>query len=545
MPQLARRTSTRSLVAVLLASFALLGTTASAQGFDADRYLAQCLRFEAGGDYTSAREACRNALQIDDARQDVRLALARVEVELGEHGSAEARLRSLDGTFGGAEPALLLARIALEDDRLLDAEGNVAEAAERIADAPDRTLAARLAYLEGRLAEARGRVRDALDAYGEAISGDGLEPRYRLADAALRFDIGDARGARTQLEAYQTLSGDDRDPRVRSLLGRAMWAEGDLEAAAGQLETALALWGSRNTAQQASDLRTLGFVYLGQGDLAGGTLALREAGRRGNQVILLGGNALLWLLVLLGVLVAHLLAESRIESRSTLEVVEGPQPWSVGAVYGVVLLSAAAALAAGVGIGTLLYDNLLAVITPHQAGETRALMAMVFTLVATLLTVRTVRRAGWRTGPRLLGASDTWLAGIGVGLGMLAVTLAYLALRPDDAFFSGLWIDLSRLTPGLVAAMVVLPLSELVFRPFAFDALEHRYDRGSAWILAAALSTLVLATPVLLLLPFGLLLTELYRRTRSGTLPLVAQLTLHVGLVVATVVSPWARGLFF
>ncbi len=544
MTDFIRSLVTRSIVVAVLASLLTALGAAAAQGFDADRYLAQCLRFEAGTDYTSAREACRNALQIDDERQDVQLALARIEVELGELGAAESRLRDLNGRFGGAEPALLLARIALEEERLLDAEARLAEARARLDEAPDRSLAARHAYLSGRVDEARGRVQEALDAYGEAISGDGLEVDYRLADARLRFRLGDAAGARTQLEAYQALSGDARDPRVRSLLGRALWAEGDLEAAGGQLENALALWTNRETAQQASDLRTLGFVYLGQGDLGRGTLALREASRRGNQVALLGGNALLWLLVLLGLLVVHLLAESRIESRSSLEVVEGPQLWSVGSVYGVLLLAAAAALAAGVGVGVLLYDNLLAVVTPHQAGETRALMAMVFALVALLLTVRTVRAAGWRTGPRLLGAGDTWAAGVLAGLALLAVTLAYLALRPDSPFFSDAWIDLSRVTPGLVGAIVLLPLAELVFRPFAYDALEHRYERNSATLIAAGLSTLVLTTPVLLLLPFGLVLTELYRRTRSGTLPLVAQLTLHVGLVVATVVSPWARGLF-
>jgi tetratricopeptide (TPR) repeat protein len=544
MPQSVRSHPSRSLVAVVATSLLLLLGAASAQNFSADRYLAQCLRFEAGEDYTSAREACRNALEIDPDRQDVRLALARVEVALGELAAAEARLRPLVGRVGGAEPALLLAEIALEEERLSGAESRLREARAQLEPTPDRDLAARLAYLEGRLREARGLVREALDGYDEAVEGDPLEVTYRLADARLRFQLGDADGARTQLEAYQVLSGDDRDPRVRSLLGRTLWAAGDLEAAAGQLETALALWGNRQTGQQAADLRTLGFVYLGQGDLNRGTLALREAGRRGNQVILLGGNLLLWLLVLLGLLVVHLLAESRIETRSTLEVVEGPQVWSVGSVYGVLLLAAAAALAAGVGAGVLLYDNLLALVTPYQAGETRALMASVFALVALLLTIRTVRATGWRPGPRLLGPTDTFAAGLLLGLALLAVTLGYLALRPDDAFFADLWIDLSRLSPGLVVAMVLLPLAELVFRPFAFDALDARYDRGSALLIAGGLSTLVLATPVLLLLPFGLVLAEAYRRTRSGTLPLVAQLTLHVGLVVATLLSPWARGLF-
>ncbi|MDZ7708549.1 MAG: tetratricopeptide repeat protein [Trueperaceae bacterium] len=544
MHEYVRRQPRWSVLAVVLAALLAWAPSAGAQGFDADRYLAQCLRFEAGGDYTSAREACRNALQIDEDRADIQLALARIDVELGAFASAESRLMRLVRDDGGAEASLLLARIALEEGRLLDAEGHLEQARVDLEGAPDRTLAARYDYLHGRVLEARGQVRDALDAYGEAVSSDGLEVEYRLADARLRFLLGDAAGARAQLEAYQALSGDSRDPRVRSLLGRVMWAQGNLVEAGGQLETALALWSNLDVAEQASDLRTLGFVYLGRGELGRGTLALREAGRRGNQSDLLNGNVLLWLLLALALLVVHLLGESRIESRSTLEVVEGPQPWTVGDAYGIVLLSVAVAAVTGLTMGVLMYDNLLAVVTPHQATETRAVMAAVFALVALLLTGRSVRRHGWQTGPRLLGQVDTWAAGVGVGLGLLAVTLAYLSLRPDAASFSGLWLNVSRLSPAVLAAVVVLPLAELTFRPYAFDALEYRYDSSTALFLSAALSTLVLATPVLLLLPFGLLMAELYRRTRSGTMLLSAQLTLHVGLVVAVLVSPWARALF-
>lgn len=544
MHEYVRTQSRWSVFVVVLVAVLAWAPSATAQGFDADRYLAQCLRFETGGDYTSAREACRNALQIDADRTDVQLAMSRIEVELGAFASAESRLMRLVRDDDGAEASLLLARIALEEGRLLDAEGHLVRARTDLEDAPDRTLAARYDYLNGRVLEGRGQVRDALDAYSEAVSGDGLEVEYRLADARLRFLLGDAAGARAQLEAYQALSGDGRDPRVRSLLGRVMWAQGDLVEAGGQLETALALWRNLDVSEQASDLRTLGLVYLGRGELGRGTLALREAGRRGNQVDLLGGNALLWLLLALALLVVHLLGESRFESRSTLEVVEGPQPWTVGDAYGIVLLSVALAAVTGLAMGVLVYDNLLSVVTPHQATETRAVMAVVFALVALLLTGRAVRRHGWQTGPRLLGQVDTWAAGVGIGLGLLVVTLAYLSFRPDSAFFSGLWLNVSRLSPAVLAAVVVLPLAELTFRPFAFDALEYRYDSNTALFLSAALSALVLATPLVLLLPFGLLMAELYRRTRSGTLLLSAQLTLHVGLVVAVLVSPWARALF-
>lgn len=517
---------------------------ASAQGFDAGRYLGQCLRFEAAGDHVSAREACRNALQIDPDRLDAHLALARIELQLGELGSSETRLRRLMTETGDAEPAMLLAQVMLEDQRLGEAEGYLRDARARLGEGADRAVRARLAYLSGRLAEARGRVSEALERYGEAVSADGSEVSYRLADARLRYRLGDAAGARAQLESYQLASGDTRDPRVRSLLGRSLWAEGELEAAAGQLETALALWNARDTEAQSRDLRTLGLVYLGRGEVAQGSLALREAGRRGNQLGLLSGNMLLWVLLVLVMLVTHLLAESRIETRSTLEVVQGPQDWGIGRVYGILAASLAVAVLAGVGMGVLVYDNLLAIVTPHQQAEVRALMWLVLAMIMTLLTVRQVRASGWPVGARLLGSASTVPAGGVTGLVLLFVTLAYLALRGSGGLPGPIWVDLSRLSPTLIAMMIALPFTELFFRPFAFDALESRYDGASALFLSAGLSTVVLGTPVLLLLPIGLLLSHLYRRSRSGLLPLTAQLTLHLGLIIATLVSPWARGLF-
>jgi cytochrome c-type biogenesis protein CcmH/NrfG len=515
-----------------------------AQNFDADRYLAQCLRFEAGGDYTSAREACRNAMQVDPDRVDVQLALARIEIALGELATAENRLTSVDRQAPSAEASLLLARIALDEERYVDAEGRLSRAATLLEEQPDRALAARLAFLQGRLFEGQGRVRDALDAYGDAVALDGLEPTYRLAAAELRLLLGDPQAARAELESYQALADDPNDPRVRSLLGRVLWADGELDAAAGQLETALALWSNLDARQQGEDLRTLGLIYLGQGDVGRGSLALREAGRRGNQLALLGGNTLLWLLLLLGLLIVHLLAESRIESYSSLEVVEGPRPWTVANIYAIAVVAALAGLAGAVLTGVVLYDNLLSIVTPLQSNEAMAVALSVFALVSTLLVMRAVRERGWALGPRLIGTVDTWAAGVGVGAGMLVVTLGYLAVRPASPFLPTLWLDLAYVTPIVAAAALFLPLSEFLFRPFAYDALEYRYGMPSALIISGGVSALVLATPIVLLLPFGVLLAELYRRSRSGILVLSAQLTLNVGLVVAVLVSPWVRSLF-
>lgn len=543
LPRRPRRLS-RSLVAFATIGFVLVAGLASGQGFDADRYLSQCLRFEAGGDHVSAREACRNALQIDDERVDVQLALARIEVTLGELATAQTRLQNLTRSNPSAEASLLLARIALREDRLLDAESRLNRLASQLSEAPDRAFAAELAFLRGRLLEKRGQVREALGAFAEAVALDGLDVEYRLAAAELRLILGNAEAARQELESYLALAGDERDPRVRSLLGRILWAEGDLDAASGQLETALALWSNLDVDEQGADLRTLGLIYLGQGDLNRGTLALREAGRRGNQLALLGGNTLLWLLLLLGLLVLHLVVESRIEPTDSLEVVEGPQPWTVLDIYSITIVSALAGLAAAIASGAVLYDNLLSIVTPQQSNEALAIALSVFALVAALLVMRAIRARGWSLGARLIGTADNWVAGVGVGLGLLAVTLLYMAFRPDSAYLPSLWLGLAYVTPIVAVGALVLPLSEFLFRPFAFDALEFRYGTAPALAISGAISTLVLVSPVVLLLPMGVLLAELYRRSRSGILVLSAQLTLNAGLVVAVLIFPWARSLF-
>ena len=54
-----------ALLALVIAAFAALAPVAQAQVFSATRYLEECLRFEAGGDLSTARQSCLNALQAD------------------------------------------------------------------------------------------------------------------------------------------------------------------------------------------------------------------------------------------------------------------------------------------------------------------------------------------------------------------------------------------------------------------------------------------------------------------------------------------------
>jgi tetratricopeptide (TPR) repeat protein/membrane protease YdiL (CAAX protease family) len=535
----------RAMRALLVFASLLALSHASAQGFDENVYYQQCLRFEAGGDLETARRACQNALQVRPSFAEAELALARIELRLGEHASAESRLRRIRNSIPTAEPIVLLAEAALAGGRPDEAQGFLSNARSLLQQQGNRELEGRLQSLEGRIDEFAGRYDDALTAYQAAISADPLNVGYRLAEARLRLRLGDPVAAAGQLRSYIDLTGDDRDPNVRSLLGRALWAQGELEDAAGHLATAHQLRGSRDVDAQADDLRALALIYYAEGDMAAGNLALRESLRRDNLLSRLGGNALVWLAALLLLVAVHLIAESRIPSTSGLEVVDGPQPWSVGNVYGTLLTSLLLALAAAIAYGEFVQGNMLAILTPVQSTDAWALFFVTLSVFLVLLSWRRASINGHDPMEALVGSSRQPLAGVGFGLLFLALLLAYLHYKPFGGALGGFYLDLVQLSPYVVAAMILVPLAELFFRAFAFPPLARRYDKRSAVLLSGLLYALAFGTPVALLLVFGLILGEGFRRRPNATEPLIAQLTLHVGLLVAVSISPWARSLFF
>lgn len=534
----------------LLAALALAGA-AFGQSFSADTYYRQCLRFEAAGDLDTARQSCLTALRADPDLRDAMLALARIEYGLGDLSAAAARLdavRRLERAQGAApdpEPTLLAATIAVEEGRLDDAEVALAETRSRLRARPNNEFAARVEFESARLAEARGDYPVALTRYRKAIEAEALAEEYRLAEARLRLELGDADGARDGLRAYERISGRREDPVVKSLLGRSSWALGELTAAADAFEDAIRLRGGRDPAGTAADLRRVGLVYLAQGESRASMLAFRQALERENLLSLLFAGNLPWLLLLLVLVGAHLIAESRIESTSSLEVVEGPQPWTVGHLYGTLLLSLLVAALAAVVYGVLVSDDPLALLAPVRGNDVRAAFLATLALALTVGAVRRVRARGFDPGEQLLGGGAQVPLGLGLGVVLLAATLGYLAYAPETPWLGRFYLDLTTLTPAVIAAMVLLPLSELFFRAFAMPALEHRYDHVTAVLVSASLSALVLGSPVVLLLGFGLLLAQVFHRVRSGVAPLVAQLTLHLGLILGVAYVPWVRHLFF
>ncbi|HEX7000751.1 MAG TPA: tetratricopeptide repeat protein [Trueperaceae bacterium] len=532
--------------AIVAALALLLGTLshASAQAFDENVYYQQCLRFEAGGDLETARRACQNALQVRPSFAEAELALARIELRLGDHASAESRLRRVRNSIRTAEPLVLLAEAVLAGGRPDEAQAFLQSARAALQEAGNREVEGRMQLLAGRIHEFSGRYDEAFTAYASAIAADPLNVDYRVADARLRLRLGEPGAAVAQLRSYLDLTGDDRDPEVRSLLGRALWAAGDLEAAAGQLATAHQLRGSRDVDAQARDLRSLAYIYYAEGDLEAGNVAMREALRRDNLLSRLGGNAVVWAAILLILVATHLVGESRIPSTSGLEVVDGPRYWSVGNVYGTLFGSLLIAFVAALAYGAFVHDNLLVLVTPVQSTDAWALFFITFSVFLVLLAWRRVTANGYDPMEVLVGSSRRPLNGLGLGLLFLAAMLAYLHFDPFDGALGGFYLDLIQLTPYVVAAMILVPLSEVFFRAFVIPPTSRRYDRRIAPLISAALYALTFGTPAALLFVFGILLAENFRVRPNATEALIAQLTFHVGLLVAVTASPWARSLF-
>lgn len=515
-----------------------------AQIFNADRYLRNCLEFERGGDFETARQSCLNALTSDPGLSQARLALGRIELALGNLSAAESNLQQARARVDSPEPLLLLADLMIRSKRFDEAQGVLRDAAQRVGQPNGRSWAGQHAFLEGRLEESRGSFTQALTRFQEAVRFEPNNRLYHLRLAALYLQMGEADAAQEVLQSYLSRVEGQVDADVSSLLGRTYWAQGDLTAAAVELESALARRSSRGGPEQARDLRSLALVYYGLGDYQAGGLALREAMLRGNPLETFFSGSLPWLLLLLLLLAVHLVGESRIGATSSAETSQEPRLWSVGQVYGIGWAGILTGLPVAVVYGYLRYENLLALVTPVQNSDTLAIFFIVFSVIVSAGAWRRTARNGWAAGEALLGGSERLAAGILLGVAMLAATFAYRIYVPPGPWRAEFFLDFAHLTPAVAAAMVLIPLSEIYFRAFAFPAVESRYGSALALLISGGLSALIFATPIVLLLALSLLLAAVFRSTRSGALTFTAQATLHWGLLVAILAFPLARSLF-
>ena len=99
----ARRVARRLAIVGIWLLAGMVLSPAWAQTFSFERYYFECLSFEAGGDLTTARQSCLNALEVDGDRAVGQLALGRIEFALGELAAAESRLQRVRSRFDDAE----------------------------------------------------------------------------------------------------------------------------------------------------------------------------------------------------------------------------------------------------------------------------------------------------------------------------------------------------------------------------------------------------------------------------------------------------------
>ncbi len=523
-----------------------LGTTSVAQTFNADAYYQQCLRFETGGDLETAKQSCLNAIQINPDFTDARLALGRIDRELGNLSEAASRLESVVGSVDSAEPYILLAEIAIAQERYVSAESYLRQAESRLNARFNSEFDARRRYLSGLLAEMRGDFDEALESYQAAIAADSLETAYRLADASLRFQLGEAGAVVRELESYQSFIGASGGADLLALLARARWAMGDYEGAANAFESSLAIRSAREGDALQRDLRDRMLVYFGQGDFRSGGLALQAAIERGNFLPLMLGAILPWLVLLLLLLALHLVGESMVDTTNTLEIVEGPRPWTVGQVYNTLFTSAFIVIIATLGYGFVRYQNFLALLTPIQSADVRAFFFTAISLLLAFLAYRQVQTNGWKPVEVLFGSSSNVPIGIGVGIALLAGIVAYKVYVPEAPWSqsSGFYLGFAQLTPLFIAAVVAIPLAEVYFRAFVIPPLSRRYNPGVSVAISGVLYGLVLGVPLLLVVLIGAALGEVFRRYEDGITLLVAQLVVHLGLVLGITFNDWMRSLF-
>ena len=503
-------------------SLSILNVAAAQGGFNATTYYQQCLRFEAGGDLETARQSCLNALNIRAEYGAATLALARIEVALGKVGEAKTRLLTLPQE---PEVALLLAEIALGENDLSGANRLLKAAQRGLNTQPNQSSEAQKAYLSGRLALAQRQSGGALAHFEQAVAAKPLETRYRLALARLQLARGDA------LSAVQTLEGSSQSADLLSLLAQAQWVEGDLAGAARNFEAAVTEGGFLDDEATKRDLRNLVLVYYGQGDMQRGELALKTALRRGELLETLLRGSTLWLVGFVLLLALHLMGESRVEQTSSLEPAQYPEPWTVGQVYRLLFTALFTALSLTVLYGYLRYENLLALLTPFQSAELRALFLAALALLLAALSLWRVKVNGWQPLRTLLGAPSQAFLGVGLGVLLLVSTLGFQAYAAPVSW-TGLYPLNTPPLPALIAVLA-LPLAELFFRAFAIPSLERRYTPFYGVAISSTLYALVLGTPFLLLFIVGTVLGVSYWRTKSGLTPLLAQLTFNLGLLLS------------
>ncbi len=524
---------------------ALVFTIAQSQTFNPNTYYENCLRFEALGNLEIAEENCLNALEIQSEYPESNLALARIYFKMGNTSQSERRLALVPDNMVSPEILILAAEIALAKGNFSKAEQSLNQAKILLEKNYDNEQKSILFFLSAKISEAKGEYKASLKSYANAILNNPLEKDFRLSLAKLQYKLGLLNDASQQLEKYQEYSNDNRDPDILALMGRIKWAQGDLKNASTFLEKAVTMRGSNDTKLQSDDLATLAYIYYGQGNTRAGNLTLKDASRYNSPFLSLMVNKLIWLALLIFTLGLHLWGESKIVSKTSLEYIEKPMPWTMQNFYSILFSSIFSGFLAMMAFSFLRYHNLLAIITPIQLVDTRAVFFIIFTLVSLGLMIKRLHDNSWDISDVLIQSSNQASQGIIWGIVLLLISLLYLIYSPQYLGMEKFYLNLSHLTPLLIAAAILLPINELFFRVFAITALKNRYGIKLAIIISSLVFALFLGNPLFLVVIIGLILSIIYNKTKVGLIPTIAVLTLHLGLILAVAFIPRLSHLFY
>ncbi|GAB5602819.1 tetratricopeptide repeat protein [Thermus sp. FJN-A] len=472
-----------------------LGLAPSTWAQGAEEYYARCARLYEQGALASAQATCELALVSDPEHQPSLRLLARILLERGELGQAEAYLERL-----GEDPEGLLLRA-----RLLLRQGKPAQVLTLpLPPGPEARL------LEALALEELGRLEEAL-ALAQSLPSS---PEGRLLLARLLLAQGRPGEALAALGA--TLEEEVERGRLLLLLGRPQEAIPLLERVLPRLTGHPDLRGKA--------LSTLALAYLGQGDLSRGLDALRQLSQQENLPARFLAQTWMWFLALLFFLTLVLLGESRIEPLRTLEVVENPLP-GPGSLYGMVGAALLVAVLFALFLGKALYANALALFTPYQRDVVLPAFYLVYGL-GLFLGLALWQRKRWAT---LVGPWASWVEGFWVGPALVLALFLYGLARD----FLGLpTLPLNLLT------FLGLALMEPFFRGLVPWVLRERY-RDLSPHLSVLLFALAVPGPTLLLVLLGAGL--LWAKERAGSVLGVALGWVVAGVVLALFPASWLR----
>ncbi|MBF6593187.1 MAG: tetratricopeptide repeat protein [Thermaceae bacterium] len=475
---------------------ALIGITVAAP-LGADGYYAQCRALYEQRVLDSAQATCELALVADPNHLPSQKLLARIWLERGQVAQAQPYLQQIiQAAPDDPEVRFLEAKADLLQGRPADAL--------KILPPP---LSTEVILVQAQAYEALGRYEDAFETYRKATASE----EARLGVARLAEKLG------KPTEALPWLGSS---PKEQLAQARLLWLTGQTDAAAKTLEGVLPKLGPLDP-DYTKTLSLLAMVYYGQGQSDKGALVLRQLSSRISLPSALLGKTWPWLVLFLVFLALVLFGESRIEPMRTVEMT-AERKFGPGSLY---LWLVAAFLLAGllaVGLGHLLYQNILAAFTPVQASVVRPLFYLLYGAFALFIALRGVGRQGM---VNTLGPRSTWVEGSWAGLVLLALLVVYSYIaRP---------LELGNLD-ALYPVFFGLALLEVVIRGVGYAFFRERYRELGAFMVPL-LFALAIPGPTVYFLLASVFLGWLFRRSKGALAGAVAWVV--AGIVLALIGS--------